>query len=120
MNADSGIEIGFACPHFHRNSYTRHHLGSIVTDNMGAYDFIGSRIDQQLQENLATVIAKCVLEMPKAVSGDGSESGGTRREEIDALANEERGAASGEKPSLGEYEAGADRVERFMEEAARG
>lgn len=74
-----------------------------------------------LQGQIKALEAKIgALEMPRAVSGDGSESGGKRREEIDALANEERGAAPGEKPSLNEYQAGAERVERFMEEAARG
>lgn len=72
-----------------------------------------------LQGQIKALEAKIgLLEMPRAVSGDGSESGGKRREEIDALANEERGPASGEKPGLGEYQAGAERVERFMEEAA--
>lgn len=74
-----------------------------------------------LQGQIKALEAKIgALEMPRAVSGYGSESGGARREEIDALANEERGPASGEKPGLGEYQAGAARVERFMEEAARG
>ena len=74
-----------------------------------------------LQRQIKALEAKIgLLEMPRAVSGEGPESGGKRRDEIDALANEDPGAASGEKPSLGEYQAGAERVERFMEEAARG
>jgi type IV secretion system protein VirD4 len=74
-----------------------------------------------LQGQIKALEAKIgALEIPRAVSNEGSDDGGKRREEIDGLANEERGAVSGEKPSLGEYQAGVERVERFMEEAARG
>lgn len=74
-----------------------------------------------LQGQIKALEAKIgALESSKVVSGNGSGGGGKRRDEIEDLANEERGPASGEKPSLGEYKAGAARVERFIEEAARG
>jgi type IV secretion system protein VirD4 len=73
-----------------------------------------------LQGQIKALEAKIgALEVPRAVSNEGSDDGGKRREEIDGLANEEQGAVSGEKASLDEYQAGAERVERFMEEAAR-
>jgi len=59
------------------------------------------------------------LEMPKFAPGDGADGGGGRREEIDDLANEGRGMASGDKPSLDEFQVGTERVERFMNEAAQ-
>ena len=74
-----------------------------------------------LQGQIKALEAKIgVLEVPKAISGDGSERGGKRRDEIDGLANEEWGAVSGEKASLDEYQAGTDRVERFMKDATQG
>lgn len=72
-----------------------------------------------LQGQIKALEAKIgALEVPRAVSG-GPEGGGKRREEIDDLASEERGEPNDNKPSLDEYQAGADRVERFMAEAAQ-
>ena len=60
------------------------------------------------------------LEVPKADSVDGSEGGGKRRDEIKDLASSSQIEQSVEPASLGDYQAGTERVERFMEEAARG
>ncbi|MCY4291091.1 MAG: hypothetical protein OXC72_04955 [Roseovarius sp.] len=74
-----------------------------------------------LQGQIKALEAKIgALEVPRAVSNGGSDGGGKWREEIDGLANEERGAVSGEKASLDEYQAGTDRVERFMKDATQG
>ena len=73
-----------------------------------------------LQGQIKALEAKIgALELPSAVSGDRSEVEGKRREEIDDLATEERRVASDDEPSLGDYRAGTERVERFMEEATR-
>jgi len=73
-----------------------------------------------LQGQIKVLEAKIgALETPREISGEGNEIDRKRREEIEALTNEEWGAATGEKPGLNEYQAGAERVERFMEEAAR-
>ena len=74
-----------------------------------------------LQGQIKALEAKIgALEPPRAVSNEGSDGGGKRREEIDGLANEEPGAVSGEKANLDEYQAGTDRVKRFMKDAAQG
>ena len=61
-----------------------------------------------------------VLEVPRAVSGGGSEGEEKRRCEVDDLVNEERDVSSGEMPSLKDYQAGTDRVEKFMRDATSG
>ena len=74
-----------------------------------------------LQGQIKALEAKIgALEMPRAVSGDGSEGGGKRRDEIEDLASGSQIAQSVDQASLGDYQAGTERVERFMEEAARG
>lgn len=60
------------------------------------------------------------LEVPREVLGDGFQSGGKQREEIGELVSEKREVSSGDTPSFGEYQAGTEKVERFMEEAANG
>jgi len=60
------------------------------------------------------------LEMPKETAGAGSAGAGKRRDEIGDLASGSQNAQSGDKASLGEYQAGTEKVEKFMEEAARG
>ena len=58
------------------------------------------------------------LEVPKEVPAEGSKSSGKRREEIDDLVSEEREVSSDNMPTQGEYQAGTDRVERFIAGAA--
>lgn len=60
------------------------------------------------------------LELPKVVPVGGSAGGGKLREEVEDLVSEQRKVTSDDTPSRGEYQAGTDRVERFLEEAARG
>ena len=74
-----------------------------------------------LQGQIKALEAKVgAIEVPKDVPASGLEGGGKRREEIDDLVSERREATSDDKPSLGEYQAGTDRVERFMKGATRG
>ena len=74
-----------------------------------------------LQGQIKALEAKIgALEVPSAVSSDGSGGGGKRRDEIEDLASGSQIAGAGDKASLGDYQAGTQRVERFMEEAARG
>ena len=73
-----------------------------------------------LQGQIKALEAKIgAFEVPKVVSGDGSAGKGKWREEIDDMTGEERKKTSGEKPSLGEYHAGANRIEQFMKDASR-
>jgi len=55
------------------------------------------------------------LELPRETTSDGK-----RRAEIENLASGSQNPQSGDKASLGDYQAGTERVEKFMEEAARG
>ena len=55
------------------------------------------------------------LEAPREIAG-----GGKRRDEVEDLTSESQNSQSGDKASLGDYQAGTERVEKFMEEAARG
>ena len=55
------------------------------------------------------------LEVPREIAG-----GGKRRDEVEDLTSESQNSQSGDKASLGDYQAGSERVEKFMEEAARG
>ena len=60
------------------------------------------------------------LELPTGAADDAFEGGGKRRDEIEELASGSQNAKSDDQASLGDYQAGTERVERFMEEAARG
>ncbi len=57
------------------------------------------------------------LEVPRAAPGDGSEGGGKRREEIDEIVSSEKKAQTDFKLSSSDYQAGTERVERFIEAA---
>lgn len=60
------------------------------------------------------------LEMPIGVADDVLEGTQERRDEIKELASGIPNAQSAAKATLGDYQAGTKRVERFMEEAAQG
>ena len=49
---------------------------------------------------------------------DGSEGGGKRRQEIVDLDSSGQNAQTENMPSLGEYQAGTEKMDRFMEAAA--
>ena len=69
-----------------------------------------------LQGQIKALEAKVgALEVPREPAG-----GGKRRDEIEDLTSSNQNAQSDNKASLGDYQAGTERVERFMEEAARG
>jgi type IV secretion system protein VirD4 len=74
-----------------------------------------------LQGQIKALEAKIgALEVPRGTADNALEGGGKRRDEIEELASGSQNAQSDEQASLGDYQAGTERVERFMEEAARG
>jgi type IV secretion system protein VirD4 len=74
-----------------------------------------------LQGQMKALEAKIgALEVPRETAGDGFDGGGKRRDEIENLASDSENSQLGDKASLGDYQAGTERVEKFMEEAARG
>jgi type IV secretion system protein VirD4 len=73
-----------------------------------------------LQGQIKALEAKIgALEVPMDVPASSPESGGKRREEIEELASGSQSAQPGDQASLGDYQAGTGRVDRFMEEASR-
>ncbi len=73
-----------------------------------------------LQGQIKALEAKIgALEVPRGTADNALEGGGKRRDEIEELASGSQNAQSDEQASLGDYQAGTERVERFMEEAAR-
>lgn len=69
-----------------------------------------------LQGQIKALEAKIgALEVPGETAG-----GGKRRYEIENLASGGQNPKSGDKASLGDYQAGTEKVEKFIEEAARG
>ena len=74
-----------------------------------------------LQGQIKALEAKIgTLVVPRETAREGSDNGGKRRDEIENLESSSQNVQSGEKASLGDYQAGTERVEKFMEEAARG
>jgi type IV secretion system protein VirD4 len=69
-----------------------------------------------LQGQIKALEAKIgALEVPREIAG-----GGKRRDEIEDWTSESQNSQLGDKDSLGDYQAGTERVEKFMEEAVRG
>ena len=74
-----------------------------------------------LQGQIKALEAKIgALEVPRGAADDALAGGGKRRNEIEDLASGSQNAQSDDQASLGDYQAGTERVEKFMEEAARG
>ena len=74
-----------------------------------------------LQSQIKALEAKIgALEVPRGAADDDFEGGRERRDEIEELASGSQNAQSRDQAGLGDYQAGTERVESFMEEAARG
>jgi len=73
-----------------------------------------------LQVQIKALEAKVgILVGPRETALEGSDGGGKRRDEIENLESGSQNVQSGDKASLGDYQAGTERVAEFMAKAAR-